>query len=74
MKEDMVISFVEDIMKYAWDNDIGEYKTNQQYVGMKELFHGYVVKDWDRVEFNMNKYHELNRIIAKKWMEYYVIY
>ena len=28
-KEDVVISFVEDIMKYARDNDTGEYKTNQ---------------------------------------------
>ena len=41
---------------------------------MKELFHRYEVKDWDGVEFNINKYHELNRIVVKKCIEYYVRY
>ena len=43
--KDLIETFAEDIMKYVRNNNIGEYKTNQQYVRMKELFHGYVVID-----------------------------
>ena len=41
---------------------------------MKELFRGYVIKYWNRVEFNTKKYHKLNRIVIKKCVEYYVRY
>ena len=70
VKEDEVMSFTEDIMKYARDDENGEYKSSQQYIGMRELFRRYAVKDWSRVEFSMNKYHKLNRIVTKKCVEY----
>ena len=72
VNEDEIMSFVEDIMKYARNEQEGDYKSNQQYVGMKELFRGYVVKVWFGVQFNSLKYHNLNKIIAKKCVEYYL--
>ena len=39
------MSFVDDIMKHVRNEEEGECKTNQQYVGMKELFRGYVERD-----------------------------
>ena len=51
VNEDEIMSFVEDIMKYARNEQEGDYKSNQQYVGMKEIFRGYVVKFWFGVQF-----------------------
>jgi len=70
--EDEIISFVEDIMKFIRNNEDGDYKTNQQYIGMKELFRGYIVQVWNGVQLNSVKYHELNRIVVRKCVEYYV--
>ena len=64
------MSFVEDIMKYV-RNEEGEYKTNQQYVGMKELFRGHVVRDWEGADHNEMKHRQLNKIVVKKCVEYY---
>jgi len=72
VNDDEIISFVEDIMKFIRNDDEGEYSTNQQYIGMKELFRGYIVQVWQGVEFNNVKYHELNRIVVRKCVEYYV--
>ena len=47
VNEDAIISFVEDILKCIENEEKEEYETNQQYVGMKELFRGYVVIDWE---------------------------
>ena len=46
---------MEDIIKYVRDEEGGDYKTNKQYIGMKELFHGYIVRDWKGVDLNTNK-------------------
>ena len=59
-------------MKFIRNDDEREYCTNQQYIGMKELFRGYIVQVWQGVEFNSVKYHELNRIVVRKCVEYYV--
>jgi len=72
VNEDEIFTFVEDIMKYVRNEEEGEYKSNQQYVGMKELFRGYIVKVWFGTQFNSLKYHNLNKIIAKKCVEYYL--
>ena len=45
VNKNVVISFAEDTMKFVRDDEQGEYKTNQQFVGMKDLFRGHVVKD-----------------------------
>ena len=71
VKEEVVMSFVEDIMKYVRNEEEGEYKTNQQYVGMKELFRGYVVRNGEGADYNERKYSQLNKIVVKTCVEYY---
>ena len=44
---------------------------NQQYLGMQELFRGYVVIDWEGTNFKNEKYKKLNRISVKRYIEYY---
>jgi hypothetical protein len=36
-----ILSFVEDALKHIINEDEEEHETNQQYVGMQELFHGH---------------------------------
>ena len=50
------MSFVEDVLKYIESNEDKEYEMNQQYVGIKELFCGFVVIDWERTNINTTKY------------------
>ena len=69
---DVIILFVEDILQYLENEEEKEYKTNQHLVGMQELFRGYVVVVWEGTELRSKKYSVLNKIIAKKCMEFYV--
>ena len=71
VNEDKIMSFVEDIMKYAQNEQEGDYKSNQQYVGMQELFRRYIVIDWERTNFGNKKYKDLNKIIVKRCVEFY---
>ena len=43
----LIILFCEDILRYLEDNieDEDEYEINQHYIGIKELFRGYIVLD-----------------------------
>ena len=63
--------FIEDILRYAENEEEEEYKMNQQYAGMQELFRGYVVIDWEGINLKSSTYKKLNRIITKKCAEYY---
>ena len=66
-----IMSFCEDILVYLENDQEAEYETNQQYVGMTELFRGYVVKNWMEVNMNTKKYRYLNRILARECVHYY---
>ena len=68
------MSFVEDIIRYIENKEEEEYKTNQQYVGMQELFRGYVAVVWEGTNLNSKKYRMLNKIVAKKCVEFYMKY
>ena len=41
---DTIMAFGEDILRYLEYEEDEEYETNQYLLGMKELFHGYIVK------------------------------
>ena len=41
-----IMSFCEDILRYLENEEDEEYETNQYFVGMKELFRGYIIVDW----------------------------
>ena len=62
----MIMAFCEDILRYLEEEEEDKYETNQQYIGMKELFRGYIVIDWEGVDLQYVKYRNLNRIIVKK--------
>jgi len=66
-----IMSFVEDILRYLENAEDEEFEMNQQYVGMKELFRGYVVIDWEGTNLRTKKYKELNKIIVKRCVQYY---
>ena len=61
---------IEDIRKFMRD-EVDNYNTNQQIIGMKHLFRGFSVKAWKGAQFNNNKYTNLNRILNQHCMEYY---
>ena len=53
---EIAMSFAEGIMRYAENEEEEEYETNQQCVGMKELFRGHVAIDWEGANLNTIKH------------------
>ena len=49
---------INDIRKYLIDRK--DQETNQQYIGFKALFRGYMIKAWKEMNFNIIKYAKLN--------------
>jgi len=62
--EEIVLDMIEDIIVYFDNGDEEEYTTSQQYIGIRELFRGYIVKDWVGSNFNCDTYNELNKIVV----------
>ena len=69
--EEVIVDMIEDIAGYLYGCEEDEYATTQQYIGFKELFRGYVVKDWIGTDFNCTKYSELNKIIVVHAVKFY---
>ena len=61
---------INDIRKYLIERN--DYETNQQYIGFKVLFKGYVIKNWYKANFNATKYAKLNKILIKRCVKYYL--
>ena len=61
--EEKILNLIEDIVVYFEDGDEDEYESSQQHVGMKNLFRGFIVKDWEGANFNCVKYSQLNKIV-----------
>ena len=66
-----ILDMIEDIMVFLEEGDEDEYETSQQYIGMKDLFKGFVVKDWKGSNFNCSKYEVLNKILVNHAVQYY---
>ena len=64
-----VKGLLSDIKKYF--NGDRDYVTSQAVLGFDKIFIGYIVKDWYRDDENCESYHEFNRIIVKKSVEFY---
>ena len=58
---DIIMVFVEDILRYLENKEEEEYEINQYLVGMQELFRGYVVVVWEGTELRSKKYSILNK-------------
>ena len=59
-----------DIWVFLCNGEEDEYKTNQNFIGMKYLFCGFIITNWYIVNFSTLKYTEFNRIINKYYMNY----
>lgn len=51
----LIMSFCEDILRYLENEEEEEYETNQHFAGMKELFCGYAVIDWEGANLKCTK-------------------
>ena len=74
ISEDLIKSFVEDILRYLENKEDEEYEMNQHLIRMKELFRGYLVVVWQGTNINSDKYRELNKIVVRKYVEFYIKY
>ena len=66
-----MMSFCEDILVCLEEDEEAECETNQQCVGMKELFRGYVIRDWMGLNFSTKKYRYVNKIIVSECVCFY---
>ena len=69
-----MLAFVDDMLKCIENDEKEDYETNQQYVGMQELFCGHAVIDWEGTILNTKKFKKLNKIIVRKCVEFHVKY
>ena len=51
--------------------DLDDFETNQQVIGMKYLFRGFSIKAWKRTNVDENKHTTCNRIVNQHCMNYY---
>ena len=72
MSEDLIILFIRDILRYIENEEDKEYETNQNLIGMNELFHRYIVVVQEGMNINSNKYRVLNAIVVRKCVEFYM--
>ena len=49
--DEIILNLIEDIVVYFDDGDEDEYESSQQYIGMMNLFRGFIVKDWEGANF-----------------------
>ena len=56
-------------MPRKWRSE--KYKTNQQHLGMDQIFRRFVVKDWKGVEFHYSKHNVLNKTLVHHLMYFH---
>ena len=68
-----IMAYCEDILRYLEDDveDEDEYETTQRYVGMQEIFRGYIVKNWMGANINCTKYYVLNKVLVYECVMFY---
>lgn len=66
-----IMSFCEDILVHLENDQEVEYETNQQCIGMMELFRGCVAKNWMSADMNVKKCRYLNMILARECVCFY---
>ena len=62
--EEITLNMLEDIaMFFDNGNEDEGCVTSQQHVGIREIFRGFAVKDWEGVNFYCEKFKELNKVL-----------
>jgi len=72
VNNETIMKMMKDIAVYLNGGEEEEYTTSQQYIGIQELFRGYVVKDWIGANFNCNVFSELNVILVIHAVKFYI--
>ena len=47
---------LKDILIFFDSREEDKLETSQQYISIREIFRGFVVKDWEGVNFNYDKF------------------
>ena len=66
-----ILSIIEDILQYLYDDESDEYETNQGFLEIQHLFLGFAVKIWKGGDFSDDKYYVMNKILIKHYVMYY---
>ena len=62
---------MEDILRYLEEDESEEYETNQELLGIQNVFRGYITKVWTGANFSQDKYHKLNKIAMRLCVMHY---
>jgi len=65
---------IEDILIYLEQDNTDECTMNQVMFGIQHLFCRYIIKVWQGTNFGSNKYHDINKIIIRNCIKFYMIY
>ena len=71
IEEENILDLIEDVVAY-FKKDEEDLELIQQHIGMREIFRGFIVKDWRSPNFNCNKHTTLNRIVVKRSMLFHI--
>ena len=70
--EETTLNMLEDIATFFNnDGEDEEHTTSQQCVGIKEIFRGFIVKDWEGSNFNSERFRELNKVLVVNAVLFY---
>jgi len=61
--------FINDIEAFINGND--NVPGSQNFIGFKNLFRGYVVKDWFSADTEQTKYMNVNPVIVRECVQFY---
>ena len=64
IEEETILNMLEDIVIFFEDGEEDKHEASQQYAGIREIFYGFIVKDWEGANFNCDRCKELNIIIV----------
>lgn len=71
VSSDEIFDMLEDFMLHLENGDPDDYETTQQCMGMKELFRGFIIKDWKGANYHCDKCKILNKMLIKHSVQFY---
>ena len=63
IEEEEIDKIIKDIKKFLVKRD--DFEMNQQYLGFKALFRGFVIRSWFGTDFSNDKYADCNKVLAR---------
>ena len=66
-----ILLFIENIFRYLDNNESEEYQSDQELLSIWEKIYTYITKVQNGLNFDVNKYHKLNKIVVMISMRSY---